>query len=148
MIDVQLVNELVKSLDTLYPLAHNNINTVIVSALSIVFMPIITLIMVSEYRTKFPLIINVMLIIPIILIINSAGVAEEYSNTEDILNTELIHAYDDQIKTAACDDLRIHIVDVLENDHVKYIEDKSEWVQEIYYHKCEIPLRDEVMKLK
>jgi len=100
------------------------------------------------------------LIIPLVIGVQVSGEQNELNAELKILKQERSDLYESQIKGAECEELRLHIVDVIENDYNykmeglsawytdKYIEDKNQWVQDLYYHKCEVPLRDEVLKLQ
>lgn len=52
------------------------------------------------------------------------------------------------IKDMTCDEMRLDIVDKIENDQPKFMEKFYEFEKDLYYHRCEIPLRAEVMKLQ
>jgi len=53
-----------------------------------------------------------------------------------------------QIKSLSCEELRLDILEKLESDNIpEWIKEHDEFQRDLYYHKCEIPLREEVMKL-
>jgi len=54
-----------------------------------------------------------------------------------------------EIKALSCDELRLDILEKLEDDNMEwYLKEHDEFERDLYYHKCEIPLRDEVLKLQ
>lgn len=54
-----------------------------------------------------------------------------------------------EIKALSCEDLRLDILNKLEDDNMDYyLKEHDEFEREYYYHKCEIPLREEVMRLR
>lgn len=59
-----------------------------------------------------------------------------------------IDARNEQLLTMSCEEMRLDIIDIMENDKKWYIENKLEWEKDYYHHKCEIPLREEVLKLQ
>ena len=94
-----------------------------------------------------------LLLIPLGIIFLAIGIPAYYEMTdtgEELrkLIKERDDALDQKLKTMSCNDMRLDILDILENEKEKYIEDKLEWEQEYYYHKCEIPLREEILKLQ
>ena len=93
-------------------------------------------------------IVTTVVIFAIVGLPHVTGEYQQYETKLAELTHERISTYETQIKTASCESLRLHIIDMLENDYIDFIESKSDWVQDIYYHKCEIPLREEVMKLQ
>lgn len=69
---------------------------------------------------------------------------EEYS--------ELVKQRDELIKQTikdmGCDEMRLDIIDKIENGQEWYTEEHYDMEKDLYYHRCEIPLRDEVLKLQ
>lgn len=53
-----------------------------------------------------------------------------------------------QIKSLDCEGLRLDILNKLEDDNIEwYMKEHDEFEKTYYYHKCEIPLREEVIRL-
>lgn len=53
-----------------------------------------------------------------------------------------------EIRNYSCEELRLDILNKLESDDIpEWIMDHNKFEKDLYYHKCEIPLREEVMKL-
>lgn len=53
-----------------------------------------------------------------------------------------------QIKSLDCEGLRLDILKKLEDDDIElYMKEHDEFEKTYYYHKCEIPLREEVIRL-
>jgi len=69
---------------------------------------------------------------------------EEYAGLVE-LRSETIRA---EIMAMDCEPMRLDIVHKIENEQEWYMEDHYEFEKDLYYHRCEIPLRSEVMKLQ
>lgn len=53
-----------------------------------------------------------------------------------------------EIKSLSCEELRTDILEKLEADSIpEWITEHNDFERDLYYHKCEIPLREEVIKL-
>lgn len=69
--------------------------------------------------------------------------------TQFELEKERSDAIKSQIKSFSCEELRLDILEKLEDDNMEwYLKEHDEFERDLYYHKCEIPLRDEVLKLQ
>lgn len=86
--------------------------------------------------------------VSVIVLIITASYYLPQAEKYDELIEERNDLRDQQLKTMSCDDLRLDILDIMENDKPKYIEKTLEWEKDYYYTKCEIPLREEIMKLQ
>ena len=61
------------------------------------------------------------------------------------LRTETIRA---EIMAMECEPMRLDIIHKIENEQDWYMKDHYEFEKDLYYHRCEIPLRSEIMKLQ
>ena len=98
----------------------------------------------SKLGRTLALIGGISLVILIIALINSYPLGIELSE----LKQERDEVLDKKLQSMSCKELRLDILDILKNEKEKYIEKKLEWEQDYYYHLCEIPLREEILKLQ
>lgn len=58
------------------------------------------------------------------------------------------------VSQMTCDDIRLEIISIMERENQKYKQpydyqrDNLAWEEGYYYAKCELPLRDEILKLQ
>jgi len=57
---------------------------------------------------------------------------------------------DAEINSLTCDELRVNVLNIIEGKEFepKYLGQNIELKKDLYYYKCEVPLRDEVLKLQ
>lgn len=54
-----------------------------------------------------------------------------------------------EIKQLSCEEIRLDIISIMEDEYADYwIKNNIEFEQDYYYHKCEIPLLEEVKRLR
>jgi hypothetical protein len=87
----------------------------------------------------------VLLIIAFVIVYPSMGESGDEYRALVKERDELIRQ---SIKDMDCDTMRLDIVDKIENGQEWYYKEHYEMQKDLYYHRCEIPLRDEVMKLQ
>lgn len=58
---------------------------------------------------------------------------------------------EDYFKQMSCDELRLeikHLITTRDNDFIDRIKQHQQFAEDLYYYSCEVPLRDEVLKLQ
>lgn len=70
---------------------------------------------------------------------------ERTGHKQDLMNERQTY-YDEEVGNAKCDDLRLHILNVYENEQIKYIKDDLDRMEKIYDYKCQTPLEVEIIE--
>ena len=88
----------------------------------------------------------------VVLLIICFGVVYPSMNENQIEYADLITQRSETIRSEImameCEPMRLDIIHKIENEQDWYMKDHYDFEKDLYYHRCEIPLRSEILKLQ
>ncbi len=135
MSEIELLGEQIESMRTLFPLYFAFMFGGLVGALvSLTF----------EWQMKLGIAVGLGFMITgaILLLMLNADISPLIDERDRLI--------DQEISSMSCDELRWNVINIIEGiEHVpERLGENLEKKKDIYYYKCELPLRDEVLKLQ
>ena len=86
-------------------------------------------------------------VVSTVVVFDNVSSGSAYSQQKELIE-QRSKAIKNEIIKMNCEQIRLDILNKLEVESIPdYMREHDEFQKELYYHKCEVPLRDEIRKL-
>ena len=146
MSEIELIAQQIEALDPQIETYRQMLNLYVVFSLVSLFGGFI---IAMTKENIYPAIIGSIGMALFLTIAIISSVIDSPVDSQSELIEELNILIKEQIKQMSCTELREDILTKILDEHTnEYIKEHDEFQKDLYYHKCEIPLREEVIKLQ